>query len=379
MKPIAMGIDLGTSNSCVSIIQDGRVTLIPNEWGEKIHASVVSFWEDGSVSVGNNAKRQIITNAAHTVYSTKRLIGRFFFSEEVQKAIDLMPYQIVEGPNASVRVAMRERQYSLAEIASMILKELKQITESYVGHPVTKAVITVPAFFNDTQRQATKDAGQIAGLEVMRILNEPTAAALAYGFGQNINQKVVIYDLGGGTFDVSILEIGSDVFEVLATSGDTFLGGDDFDEKIMHYMIDDFRKKHGIDLKNDLNALQAIKEAAEQAKKTFSTENEASVYIPSLAASSSGRRIDYKLKLSRQEFNKMVVEMLQRTFLVCDEAMARAQLEASDIDGVILVGGPTRLPIVRNAVGQYFQREPNIDLDPDLVVSMGAEFRRTHF
>ena len=372
MKPVAMGIDLGTSNSCVSIIKDGRAVMIPNEWGEKIHASVVSFWQEGSISVGNDAKKEIITNAEHTVYSTKRLIGRFFFSEEVQKAIELMPYEIVEGPDASVCVSVRGQKYSLAEIASMILKELKHITESYLGHPVTKAVITVPAFFNDAQRQATKDAGRIAGLNVMRILNEPTAAALAYGFGQNINQRVVVYDLGGGTFDVSILEIGVDVFEVLATSGDTFLGGDDFDDKIMEYLRADFQKQHGIDLSNDLYALQAIKEAAEQAKKAFSTDAEASVFIPSITTTASGERIDYKLKMSRQEFNKMVVEMLQRTFLVCDEAMATAKLEISDIDGVILVGGPTRLPIVRNAVSQYFQREPNINIDPDLVVAMGA-------
>ena len=263
-----MGIDLGTSNSCVSVIQHGKPVVVPNEWGEVIHASVVSFMDDNSVMVGNDAKRQIITQAQQTVSSTKRLIGRFYFSDEVKKAKALMPFPLVEGPSNTVRISMRQQLLSLPEISAMILKELRQITESFVGHPVTKAVITVPAFFNDAQRQATKDAGRIAGLDVMRILNEPTAAALAYGFGQNMNQKVAIYDLGGGTFDVSILEIGSDIFEVLATSGDTYLGGDDFDQKIIDHIKSIFEKETGLDVSSDLNAMQAIKEAAENAKNT---------------------------------------------------------------------------------------------------------------
>src|SRR6266851_3126337 len=247
---IAIGIDLGTSYSCVSIIENGQPVVIPNEWGERTHASVVSFLEDGTVLVGNSAKRNIITNADNTVYSAKRLIGRFFFSDEVKKAQAVMPYKIIEGENNSVRIQIRENVYSLPEISALVLKEMKSIVENYLGHEVKKAVVTVPAYFNDNQRQATKDAGRIAGLEVLRILNEPTAAALAYGFGKAITQKIAVYDLGGGTFDISILEIGKDVFEVLSTAGDTYLGGDDFDDRIMTWLADDFFQKEpmaGID------------------------------------------------------------------------------------------------------------------------------------
>ena len=328
--------------------------------------------DDNSVMVGNDAKRQIITQAQQTVSSTKRLIGRFYFSDEVKKAKALMPFPLVEGPSNTVRISMRQQLLSLPEISAMILKELRQITESFVGHPVTKAVITVPAFFNDAQRQATKDAGRIAGLDVMRILNEPTAAALAYGFGQNMNQKVAIYDLGGGTFDVSILEIGSDIFEVLATSGDTYLGGDDFDQKIIDHIKSIFEKETGLDVSSDLNAMQAIKEAAENAKKHLSTDTMANIHIPAFLEDANGEAQSLQLNLSRDEFDKMVMGLLQRTFKVCDEAMSTAQLTAADIDGVIMVGGPTRLPIVRNAVRHFFQREPNVNIDPDLVVAMGA-------
>ena len=367
-----MGIDLGTSNSCVAVIQNGKPVVVPNEWGEVIHASVVSFMDDNSVMVGNDAKRQIIIQARQTDSSTKRLIGRFYFSEEVKKAKELMPFPLVEGPSNTVRISMRQQLLSLPEISAMILKELRQITESYIGHPVTKAVITVPAFFNDAQRQATKDAGRIAGLDVMRILNEPTAAALAYGFGQNMNQKVAIYDLGGGTFDVSILEIGADIFEVLATSGDTYLGGDDFDQKIIDHLKASFEKATGIDVSTDLNAMQAIKEAAESAKKNLSTDTSANINIPSLIQGPDGEPKSLQMHLTRDEFDKMVMGLLQRTFKVCDEAMSTAKLTTADIDGVIMVGGPTRLPIVRNAVRHYFQREPNVNIDPDLVVAMGA-------
>ena len=241
---IAIGIDLGTSYSCVSIVENGEPVVLPNEWGEVNHASVVSFLEDGTVLVGNTAKRNIITRAESTVYSAKRLIGRYFFSDEVKKAQAVMPYRIAEGENNSVRIQVRDQLYSLPEISALVLKEMKAIAEQYLGRPVTKAVITVPAYFNDNQRQATKDAGRIAGLDVLRILNEPTAAALAYGFGRDVNQRVVVYDLGGGTFDVSILEIGKDVFEVLSTAGDTYLGGDDFDDRIMTWLADDFLAAH---------------------------------------------------------------------------------------------------------------------------------------
>src|SRR3989454_11605723 len=241
---IAIGIDLGTSYSCVSILENGQTTVIPNEWGERTHASVVSFLEDSTVLVGNSAKRNIITNADNTVYSAKRLIGRFFFSDEVKKAQAVMPYQIVEGPNNSVRIQVSGRVFAVPEVSALVLKEMKAIAETYLGREVKKAVVTCPAYFNDNQRQATKDAGRIAGLDVLRIINEPTAAALCYGFGRDVTQKICVYDLGGGTFDVSILEIGKDVFEVLATAGDTYLGGDDFDDRIMSWLADDFLGKY---------------------------------------------------------------------------------------------------------------------------------------
>src|SRR5258707_12168393 len=270
---IAIGIDLGTSYSCVAVVQDGAPMVIPNEWGDQTHASVVSFLENDSVLVGNNAKKNIITNSECTVYSAKRLIGRYFFSDEVKKAQAVMPYQIVEGENNSVRILVRNKKYSLPEISALVLKEVKEIAETYLGQPVNKAVVTVPAYFNDNQRQPTKDAGRIAGLEVLRIINEPTAAALAYGFGKALNQKIVVYDLGGGTFDISILEIGKEVFEVLSTSGDTFLGGDDFDDRLIDWLADDFLAREGINLRNDPFALEKLKVAAENAKKGLSVED----------------------------------------------------------------------------------------------------------
>ncbi|MCP4504224.1 MAG: Hsp70 family protein [Deltaproteobacteria bacterium] len=372
MKQIAMGIDLGTSNSCVAIVEDGEPSVLANEWGELIHSSSVSFLKDGSVIVGNDAKKNIITSPNHTVFSAKRLIGRFFFSEECKKAQAIMPYAIVEGPNNSVRIAIRDQIYTLPEIAAMVLKELRAVVEAHVGQQVTKAVITVPAFFNDSQRQETKNAGRIAGLEVLRILNEPTAAALAYGFGQNINQRVVIYDLGGGTFDVSILQIGEDVFEVLATAGDTYLGGDDFDERIMNWLVQQFQEKYQIDVSGDRNALLKLNEAAERAKINLSEQDSVHVHVPMVHTGADGYSYDLEVDLTRPQFNQMVMDLVQRTFKVCDEAMQSARLTASDVDGVILVGGPTRLPIIRNSVRHYFQREPNIDVDPDLVVALGA-------
>ncbi|HEY4221007.1 MAG TPA: Hsp70 family protein [Myxococcota bacterium] len=372
MKQLAMGIDLGTSNSCVAIVEDGVPKVIANEWGERTHASVVTFLDEGSVVVGNDAKKHIITNPKGTIYSSKRLIGRYFFSEEVKKAQTVCSYDIVEGPNNSVRVKALDKIYPLPEVAGMILKEMRAIVEAHVGHAVTQAVITVPAFFNDNQRQETKNAGRIAGLEVLRILNEPTAAALAYGFGQNINQRVVVYDLGGGTFDVSILQIGEDVFEVMATNGDTYLGGDDFDERIMNWMMQQFQEQTRIDIKKDRLALSKVKEAAEKAKIELSEKDKVQLQIPGLAVDKAGKSYDLDLLLTRSVFNQMVMDLVQRTFKVCDEALQSARITANEIDGVILVGGPTRLPIIRNSVRHYFQREPNIDVDPDLVVALGA-------
>jgi molecular chaperone DnaK len=369
---IAIGIDLGTSYSCVALVQDGIPTVLPNEWGELTHASVVSFLEDGSVLVGNPAKKNIITNAEYTVYSTKRLIGRYFFSDEVKKAMTVMPYRILEGENNSVRLQVRDKVYSLPEISALVLKEMKAIAETALGRPVNKAVITVPAYFNDNQRQATKDAGRIAGLDVLRILNEPTAAALAYGFGRDVNQRVVIYDLGGGTFDVSILEIGRDVFEVLSTAGDTYLGGDDFDDRIMTWLAEDFLAKTRLDLRANRFCLQTLKEAAERAKIDVGRHGKAEVVCEAICQDASGKVLDLRETLTTEHFNRMVMDLVQRTFKVCDEALQSARLTAADVDAVILVGGPTRLPIVRNSVRHYFQKDPMEGVDPDQVVAVGA-------
>ncbi|RJS27926.1 molecular chaperone DnaK [Corallococcus sp. H22C18031201] len=369
---IAIGIDLGTSYSCVSVVQDGQPVVIPNEWGETTHASCVSFLDDGSVLVGNAAKRNIITNPESTVYSAKRLIGRYYFSDEVKKAQAVMPYRIVEGDNNSVRIGVNDRSYSLPEISALVLKEMKAVAETYLGRPVTKAVVTVPAYFNDNQRQATKDAGRIAGLEVLRILNEPTAAALAYGFGRDVNQRVVVYDLGGGTFDVSILEIGKDVFEVLATAGDTYLGGDDFDDRIMTWLADDFLNRTRLDVRQNKYCLQMLKEAAEKAKIDVGQNGTADVLCQGICQDANGNVLDLRNTLNQDQFNRMVMDLVQRTFKVCDEALQSARLTAADIDAVILVGGPTRLPIIRNSVKHYFQKGPLEGINPDQVVAMGA-------
>lgn len=367
-----MGIDLGTSYSCVSIIEDGMPIVVPNEWGERTHASVVSFMDDGRVLVGNDAKKQIITNPANTVYSAKRLIGRFFFSEEVRKARSVVPYNIIEGPNNSIRIQIRDQLYSPQEVSAIVLKEMRQIVENHTGQTVTKAVITVPAYFNDNQRQATKDAGKIAGLEVLRIINEPTAAALSYGFGQGYHQRVALYDLGGGTFDISMLDIGDDVFEVISTAGDTYLGGDDFDDRIMNWLADSFQQQQGVDLRQDKFALQKLKEAAEKAKIGLSEHDVVQIHIPLIYTDENGYSVDFSTTLSRAEFNQMVMDLVQRTFKVCDEAIQSAKVTAADVDCVILVGGPTRLPIIRSSVRHYFQKQPMTDVDPDEVVAMGA-------
>ncbi|HZN92185.1 MAG TPA: Hsp70 family protein, partial [Myxococcales bacterium] len=365
---IAIGIDLGTSYSCVSVVQNGEAIVIPNEWGERTHASVVSFLEDGSVLVGNAAKKNIITNAELTVYSAKRLIGRYYFSDEVKKAQAVMPYQIVEGENNSVRIQIAHQTFSLPEISALVLKEMKAVAESYLGHEVKKAVLTVPAYFNDNQRQATKDAGRIAGLEVLRILNEPTAAALAYGFGRDVQQKVVVYDLGGGTFDVSILEIGKDVYEVLSTAGDTYLGGDDFDDRIMTWLAEDFLARTRLDLRQNKYCLQMLKEAAEKAKIEVGRDGVAEILCAGICQDATGKVIDLKQTLTQDAFNKMVMDLVQRTFKVCDEALQSARMTATDADAVILVGGPTRLPIIRNSVKHYFQKNPKEGVNPDEVV-----------
>ena len=350
MAEIAVGIDLGTSNTCVAVMRNGNVEVLDNAFGERTSASVVHFREDGSVEVGNSAKAKVIHAPAETVSSAKRLIGRYFFSEEVKKAQAIYAYEIVEAPNHGVRIEIRDEEFSLPEISAMVLREMKQIAERHTGEKVTKAVITVPAYFNDNQRQATKDAGRIAGLEVLRILNEPTAAALAYGFGMGLNQRVAIYDLGGGTFDISVLEIGKDIFEVLATCGDTFLGGDDFDDRIIDLLADEFVAKTGINPRNDRFAFEKLKLAAENAKKQLSIDEEVHVEIDDVLVDSEGVALGVERTISRAELGQLVQDLIQRTFKVCDEAMQQSDLTVRDLDGVILVGGPTRLSIIREAV-----------------------------
>ena len=373
MANLAIGIDLGTSNSCVAIMRDGEtVEVLSNAFGENTTASVVAFHEDGSIMVGNAARANIIHDPAHTVSSAKRLIGRYHFSDEVRKAQAVCAYDIMEGPNHGVRIKVREEEFSLPEISAMVLREMKQVAEAGINQEITKAVITVPAYFNDNQRQATKDAGKIAGLEVLRILNEPTAAALAYGFGKGLEQKVAVYDLGGGTFDISILEIGKDIFEVLSTCGDTFLGGDDFDDRILDMLADEFVAKEGINPRSDPFAFEKLKVAAEAAKKGLSADDEVEIRIPDILVGEDGEARSLEHKISRAEFGQLVQDLVQRTFKVCDEALQEANLTVRDLDGVILVGGPTRLPILREAVTGYFQQEPKTDVDPDQVVAMGA-------
>ncbi len=369
---IAVGIDLGTSYSCVAAVLEGKPQVIANEWGEHTHASVVSFLPEGTVLVGNNAKKNIITNAENTVYSAKRLIGRFYFSDEVKKAQGVMPYRIEEGSNNSVRLRVGERSFAIPEVSALVLKEMKAIAETALGREVRKAVVTCPAYFNDNQRQATRDAGRIAGLEVLRIINEPTAAALAYGFGRDVNQKVCVYDLGGGTFDVSILEIGKDVFEVLATAGDTYLGGDDFDDRIMTWLADDFLARHQLDLRGNKFCLQMLKEASERAKIDVGRDGRAEIHVAGICQTPEGEVLDLRQELQAETFNRMVMYLVQGTYKECDEALQSARLTAGDIDAVILVGGPTRLPVIRNSVRHYFQRDPMTGIDPDEVVALGA-------
>ncbi len=370
-QEVTIGIDLGTSNSCVAAVLEDRPRVLANAYGEPTTASVVAFGQDGSIAVGNQAKARVILDPTHTVSSAKRLIGRYYFSEEVKKAKAVRSYEIVSGDSNSVRIQIREKTYSLPEISAFVLKEMKSIAEANLNVPVTRAVITVPAFFNDNQRQATKDAGRIAGLEVLRILNEPTAAALAYGYGRDLKQKVAVYDLGGGTFDVSVLEIGDEIFEVLATCGDTYLGGDDFDDRLIDVLAEHVQKQHGINVRTDPFALEKLKAAAEQAKIELSSRDPAQIKIPGLATVDD-EAIGVEFELTRREFSQLTRDLIFRTFKVCDEALQEAGLTVRDLDGVILVGGPTRLPSIRAAVKEYFQREPETDINPDEVVAQGA-------
>jgi len=366
-----IGIDLGTTNSCVAIMEAGDPVVITNAEGSRITPSVVAFTEGGERLVGQIARRQAITNPENTIFAVKRLIGRRFEDPEVQKALQVSPYKIVKADNGDAWVESRGKKYSPAEISAFILQKMKQTAEDHLGEKVTEAVITVPAYFNDSQRQATKDAGRIAGLNVLRIINEPTAASLAYGLDKKKDEKIAVFDLGGGTFDISILEIGEGVFEVKATNGDTFLGGEDFDQRVIDYLADEFRKDQGIDLRSDRMALQRLKEAAEKAKCELSTAMETDINLPFITADQTGPK-HLNMKLSRSKLEMLVQDLFDRLDGPCLTALKDAALAARDIDEVILVGGMTRMPAVQERVRKLFGKEPHKGVNPDEVVAIGA-------
>ena len=366
-----IGIDLGTTNSCVAIMEGKNTKVIENSEGRRTTPSIVAFLKNGEKMVGETAKRQQVTNAENTIYSVKRLIGRRFTDNEVSKDKARVPFKIIEANNGDAWVEAQGEKYSPSQVSAFVLQKMKETAEAYLGEKVTEAVITVPAYFNDAQRQATKDAGKIAGLDVKRIVNEPTAAALAYGLDKKGNKKIVVYDLGGGTFDVSILEIGDGVFEVKATNGDTFLGGEDFDARIQKWMIDEFKGQTGIDLSNDKLAIQRLKESAENAKKELSSTTETEINLPYITADANGPK-HLNLKLTRAKLEQLTDDLIQKSIEPCKKAMADAGLKNSDIDEVVLVGGMTRMPKVQEVVKNFFGKEPHKGVNPDEVVAIGA-------
>jgi molecular chaperone DnaK len=366
-----IGIDLGTTNSAVAVMEGGKPKVIENAEGARTTPSVVAFTKDGERLIGQPAKRQAVTNPDNTVFAVKRLIGRRFDDPVTKKDMELVPYKIVRGANGDAWVNAGGKDYSPSQISAFILQKMKETAEAYLGETVTQAVITVPAYFNDAQRQATKDAGQIAGLEVLRIINEPTAAALAYGLEKQDGKTIAVYDLGGGTFDISILEIGDGVFEVKSTNGDTFLGGEDFDAKIVDYLADEFKKQEGIDLRSDRLALQRLKEGAERAKIELSSAQTTEVNLPFITADQNGPKHLVKT-ITRTDLEKLVESLIKRTLDPCKKALADAGVKAADIDEVVLVGGMTRMPKVRDTVKDFFDKEPHVGVNPDEVVAMGA-------
>src|SRR5437588_106124 len=366
-----IGIDLGTTNSCVAVMEGGKPKVIENSEGARTTPSVVAFTKDGERLIGQPAKRQAVTNPDNTIFAVKRLIGRRFDDPITKKDTELVPYKIVKGANGDAWVQAGGKDYSPSQISAFILQKMKETAEAYLGETVTQAVITVPAYFNDSQRQATKDAGKIAGLEVLRIINEPTAAALAYGMERKGTGTIAVYDLGGGTFDISTLEIGDGVFEVKSTNGDTFLGGEDFDKKIIDYLADEFKKEQGIDLRTDKLALQRLKEAAEKAKIELSSSVQTEVNLPFITADQNGPK-HLNIKLSRAKLEQLVDDLIQKTIEPCRNALKDAGVKASEIDEVILVGGMTRMPKVFETVKQFFGREPHRGVNPDEVVAIGA-------
>ena len=368
-----IGIDLGTTNSCVAIVENGTPVVIPNRGGYKTTPSMVAVTEAGKRLVGHIAKRQAITNAENTVYAAKRLIGRKWNSPQVKNAVATSSYRIVEGPHNDVRIVLRDKEFSVPEISAMVLQEMKVIAEDYLGETVSKAVVTVPAYFNDNQRQATKDAGEIAGLDVIRIINEPTAAALSYGFGRNIEKTVAVYDFGGGTFDISILEIGAHgVFKVIATAGDTFLGGEDIDARIIDWLVSGFKEEHGIDLRQDRMALQRLKDAAEKAKCELSSVRETEVNLPFIISSGRNEALHLQRTLTRQTLEELSDDLIERTVDICKQTLEDAKLGKDEIEEVVLVGGMTRMPKIQQSVQGFFEKEPNKGVHPDEVVALGA-------
>jgi molecular chaperone DnaK len=372
-KEPVIGIDLGTTNSVVATVQGGAPLVIRNRTGANLTPSVVAVSKTGKRLVGQIAKRQAITNPQDTVYAAKRLIGRKFSSQQVQDAAKVLSYEVVCGEHDDIRVKLGGKDVSLPEISAMVLRELKADADQHFGRPVTRAVITVPAYFNDGQRQATKDAGRIAGLEVLRIINEPTAAALAYGFGKTVNGKITVFDLGGGTFDVSVLEVGNGVFDVIATGGDTYLGGEDFDNRIIEWLVMGFAKEHGVDLRKDRMALQRLKDAAEKAKIELSTVKESQINLPFICTPpGGGAALHLQKAISREKLDELCADLVERCITHCDQVLSEAKVKASDLKEMILVGGMTRMPRVVDAVKKYFKRDPCKGVHPDEVVALGA-------
>ena len=367
-----IGIDLGTTNSCVAIVEDGSPVVIPNRGGYKTTPSMVAIAENGKRLVGHIAKRQAITNAENTVYAAKRLIGRKWGSAAVRQSLETVPYRIVEGPHDDVRIMLRDQVFSVPEISAYVLQEMKIITEEYLGEEVQKAVVTVPAYFNDAQRQATKDAGRVAGLDVIRIINEPTSAALAYGFGKNLERKIAVYDLGGGTFDISILEIGNGVFEVISTAGDTFLGGEDFDRRVIDWLVAGFQREHKIDLRKDKMALQRLKDVAEKAKCELSTVRDTEINLPFIISTGRNEALHLQTTLTREKLEELTADLIDRTIDICAKTLEEAEIQKSDLEDVILVGGMTRMPLVQQRVAEFFGLEPCKGVHPDEVVALGA-------
>jgi molecular chaperone DnaK len=367
-----IGIDLGTTNSVCAVMEGGEPTIIPSSEGGRLFPSVVAVNpKTGERMVGQVARRQAITNPDNTIFSIKRLMGRKYSEPEVSKAREILPYKIIEQPNGDAWVEMGGKAYSPPEISAMILQKIKQDAEAYLGEPVVEAVITVPAYFNDSQRQATKDAGKIAGLKVLRIINEPTASSLAYGLGKGVDEKIAVYDLGGGTFDISILDVGDEVFEVLSTNGDTFLGGDDFDQRIINWVADEFRREQGIDLRQDRMALQRLKEAAEKAKIELSTTMQSEINLPFITADASGPK-HLQMTLTRAKLEQLVDDLIQKSMGPCQQALGDAKLRPADIEEVLLVGGMTRMPAIQTSVQEFFNRVPHKGVNPDEVVALGA-------